>query len=63
MFCLQLLIDGELLLCLVLLPGANIILAETVVCIRRSGVQLQCPLVLRQRLGQLMLFCVEDTQL
>jgi len=34
----QLLIDGELLLCLVLLSGANIILAETVVCIRRSRV-------------------------
>jgi hypothetical protein len=63
MFGLQLLINGELLLCLVLLTGANIILAETVVCIRRTGVQFQRALVLGQRLGQFVLVGVEDPKL
>src|SRR5437763_7711529 len=47
MFRLEPLIDGELLLGLVLLSGANIILAETVVSVWRVGVQFERPLVFR----------------
>src|SRR5580704_3738507 len=51
MFGLQLLINGELLLCMVLLSGANVVLADTVMGVWRVGIQLQCALVLRKRLG------------
>jgi hypothetical protein len=51
MLGLELLIGGELLLCMVLLSGTNIILAETVMCVWRIRIQFQRPLVLWKRLG------------
>src|SRR5277367_3137234 len=45
MLGLELLIDGKLLLCMVLLARAHIILAETVVRVWKVRIQLQCPLV------------------
>jgi hypothetical protein len=45
----SLVIDGELLLRTVLLSGANVVLADTVMGVWRVRIQLQCPLVLRKR--------------
>src|SRR5271163_481948 len=63
MLRLKLLKNGELSLSAVLLPGMNVILAKPVVRVRKVGIQLQRPFILRKRLGIIMLIGIEDAQL
>src|SRR5271170_6281730 len=63
MLCLELLINVELSLSAILLPGVNVILAKAVMRVGKVWVQLQRPFILRKRLGILMLIGIENTQL